>query len=164
LLAGLGCWPAVGELTHQFATDGSIRGTLSHSFSDGVGVPDRFIDDVRRMTFTAYRETMVEGEAYTNERPLQERVEGLPVQVMIILGEDDELVEPESADAWRQADNALVRLLAGGHSFYWERPRLISSLIGGFASATRSQSSRPFPRDRSQDSPRTASDGSRPAQ
>ncbi len=53
-IAGLAFQPVIGEALWQIKPDFSVRDGLEVAFAPGFDVPDAFVEDVKRMTYTAY--------------------------------------------------------------------------------------------------------------
>src|SRR6185503_14562790 len=54
LVGKVATWPVVGELVRRFAPDAAIKAGLDSAFADDVDVPDKFVDDLDEMTYSAY--------------------------------------------------------------------------------------------------------------
>ena len=128
-------WPVVGELVRRFAPDQAIRAGLDSAFADDVDVPDRFVDDLDGMTFSAYDKSNTEARAFVEERANSERVAEAGVPLLVIFGTADELVDPAAADRWKEdVPRARVVTMRGvGHSPHWERPREVIKLLLDYA-------------------------------
>ena len=53
-IAGLAFQPVIGEALWRIKPDFSIREGLGVAFAPGYDVPDAFVEDVKRMTYTSY--------------------------------------------------------------------------------------------------------------
>ncbi|HYH59724.1 MAG TPA: alpha/beta hydrolase [Thermoleophilaceae bacterium] len=131
LTAQISGWPVVGELARRFAPDQVIAAGLDSAFADDVDVPDAFVDDLDRMTFSAYDKAGSASDDFQEERPASERVRDAGVPLLVIFGSEDEIVEPRAAQAWRKdVPAARVEMLRGaGHSPHWERPRQVVQML-----------------------------------
>ena len=134
-LRRISTWPVVGELSRRFAPDQAIKAGLDSAFADDVDVPDRFVDDLDRMTFSAYDKSQSEARDFVEERPNSDRVEDARVPLLVIFGAEDDVVDPEGADAWaKDVPRArVVKMREVGHSPHWEQPREVSNLLLDFA-------------------------------
>jgi pimeloyl-ACP methyl ester carboxylesterase len=47
--------PVVGEVLSHLVTDKAIRKGIAQGFAPGFPVPDRFVSDMRQLTYTAFR-------------------------------------------------------------------------------------------------------------
>ncbi len=56
-IAGLAFQPVLGEALWTIKPDFSIKDGLGVAFAPGFDVPDAFVEDVKRMTYTAYDES-----------------------------------------------------------------------------------------------------------
>ena len=54
LVAKLGFAPVIGEAFWRIKPDFAVRKGLEVAFAPGFDVPDAFVEDVDRMTFTSY--------------------------------------------------------------------------------------------------------------
>ncbi len=124
-------WPVVGELARRFAPDQVIKAGLDSAFADDVDVPDAFVDDLDRMTFSAYDKSSTEAGEFVEDRPNSERVAEANVPLLVIFGTEDDLVDPKAADTWaKDVPRARVVKMRGvGHSPHWEEPREVVDLL-----------------------------------
>ncbi len=67
-IAGLAFQPVLGEALWTIKPDFSVRQGLEVAFAPGFEVPDAFVDDVNRLTYTAYDESPTHTEDYLDER------------------------------------------------------------------------------------------------
>jgi pimeloyl-ACP methyl ester carboxylesterase len=128
-------WPVVGELIRRFGPDQAIKAGLDSAFADDVDVPDAFVDDLDRMTFSAYDKSQSEAREFVEDRPNSERVEEANVPLLVIFGTEDDIVDPASADAWKKdiPRARVVKMREVGHSPHWEEPREVSDLLLDYA-------------------------------
>ena len=135
LTGRLATWPVVGELTRRFAPDPLIKAGLDSAFADDVDVPDEFVDDVDKMTFSAYDKSRAEADEFVEDKPNSKRVAEADVPLLVIFGTEDEIVDPEAADRWkRDVPRArVVKMPDVGHSPHWENPREVVELLLDFA-------------------------------
>ena len=124
-------WPVVGELARRFAPDQVIKAGLDSAFADDVDVPDAFVDDLDRMTFSAYDKSQAEAHDFIEDRPNSERVDDANVPLLVIFGTEDDIVDPDAADAWaKNVPRArVVKMREVGHSPHWEQPREVADLL-----------------------------------
>ena len=138
--------PVIGQALWRVKPDFSIRDGLEVAFAPGFQVPDAFIEDVKRMTYSSYSGSHDGFEEYTGERSLPERLAALGKPVLAIMGAEEQIAsDPSSAlAAYRDAvPTAQTRLMPGvGHSPNVEAPAKTAALVLGFASPpTRKNSS-----------------------
>ena len=131
LLRRVSTWPVAGELIRRFAPDQVIKAGLDSAFADDVDVPDAFVDDLDRMTFSAYDESNSASGEFLEERPNSERVEKARVPLLVIFGTEDDIVDPEAADAWKKdiPRARVVKMREVGHSPHWEEPREVTQML-----------------------------------
>ena len=134
-LGKVATWPVVGELVRRFAPDAAIKAGLDSAFADDVDVPDKFVDDLDEMTYSAYDKSSSEAQEFVEDKPNSERVNDARVPLLVIFGKEDEIVEPEAADRWKKdVPRAHVVKMGGvGHSPHWENPRQVTELLLDYA-------------------------------
>ena len=126
-------WPVVGELANRFAPDPMIKAGLDDAFADDVDVPDQFVDDLDGMTYSAYEKS--NSEARDSDDDNSERIKKARVPLLGIFGTEDEIVDPDAADAWKKdiPSARVVKMRGVGHSPHWERPRQVVELLLAYA-------------------------------
>lgn len=134
-LANLARAPVLGEALWRILPDSAIRSSIAEAFAPGYDVPDPFIQDVRRMTYTAFDASQAANEAYWTQESLVRRITASAVPLMVIFGAEDQLFDARSAlRAYRKVSGARTTLIRGaGHSPNVEKPRLTARLILSFA-------------------------------
>jgi pimeloyl-ACP methyl ester carboxylesterase len=136
-IAGLAFQPVLGEALWKIKPDFSVRDGLGVAFAPGFDVPDAFVDDVKRMTYTSYDESPSGTDDFLAEESLDRRMGATAKPLLVLMGAEEQIVDdPERALAQyaRGAPGAETRLIAGaGHSPNVERPALTAQLILGFA-------------------------------
>jgi pimeloyl-ACP methyl ester carboxylesterase len=136
-IAGLAFKPVIGEALWRIKPDFSIRDGLGVAFAPGYDVPDAFVEDVRRLTYTAYDESPSGVDDFLNEEPLDQRMKASGKPLMVLMGAEEQIVnDPQRALAQykRAVPGAQVHLIAGaGHSPNVEEPRETARLVLGFA-------------------------------
>jgi pimeloyl-ACP methyl ester carboxylesterase len=135
LTASLAYTPLIGEMLWTIKPDFSVRDGLGVAFAPGFDVPGSFVEDVKRLTYSAYDASPQGGERFREEQPLGDRMKEAGQPLLAIMGEEEQLVdEPRRALAEYARAGARTRLIAGaGHSPNVERPQLIARLILQFA-------------------------------
>jgi len=142
--------PVVGEAAWRTMTDGMIRQGQSDAFADGE-VPDQFVDDLRDMTYTSFKDIPDLMSDYIDEKTLDDRLADVGLPLLVIFGSEDTVVKPpdQAADEFRDIPGARVVMLEGvGHTPQWEAPAKSATLIRAFDSET-------IPRDSETTSRRT---------
>lgn len=139
LIAKLGFAPVVGEAFWRIKPDFAVRKGLEVAFAPGFKVPDEFVEDVDRMTFTAYDESASGFDGYVKEEPLDQRMAETGKPLMVIMGAEEQLIhEPAKRLAEYRATvpGARTKLISGaGHSPNVEKPAETAALVLGFAPA-----------------------------
>ncbi len=137
-VAGLGFAPVIGPAAWTVKPDFAVRDGLGVAFAPGFDVPDAFVEDVKRMTFSSYDDSPTESEAFVDEAPLDERMRRTGLPLMVLMGAEEQIIDGPAGALAEYAKNvpgAKTRLIAGsGHSPAVEKPALTASLILGFAS------------------------------
>lgn len=135
LMAKAARWPVVGPLLWRLAPDAALRRTLSSAFKPGADVPDRFVADIRAMTYPAYRDSASAGDDYTDASPLPDRIQSGGMPLLVIFGAEDAMYPArESLSAYADVPGVETMLIPGaGHSPQVEQPGRAASSILGFA-------------------------------
>jgi len=133
--------PLIGEALWRVKPDFSIRDGLEVAFAPGFEVPDEFVEDVKRMTYSAYSDSHDAFEEYTDERSLPERAAELGVPVLSIMGAEEQIADDPRAAlaAYREASpRTRTKLIMGaGHSPNVEKPARTAALVLAFAADKR---------------------------
>jgi pimeloyl-ACP methyl ester carboxylesterase len=142
-IAGLAFQPVIGEALWRIKPDFSIRDGLGVAFAPGYDVPDAFVEDVRRLTYTAYDESPSGVDDYLNEESLDQRMKEAGQPLMVLMGAEEQIVnDPQRAlDQYKRAvPSAQVHLIQGaGHSPNVEKPRETADLVLRFAQSSEKQ-------------------------
>jgi pimeloyl-ACP methyl ester carboxylesterase len=129
--------PGIGQLLWRVKPDFSIRDGLEVAFAPGFPVPDAFVEDVKRMTYSAYTGSHDAFDDFTAERALPQRVAATAKPLLAVMGAEEQIAkDPQTAlAAYRAGDpGAETRLVLGaGHSPQVEKPAATARLILGFA-------------------------------
>jgi pimeloyl-ACP methyl ester carboxylesterase len=138
-------WPVVGQAIArlvQVAPKSVIRDQYDQAFAPGFKIssgfenPEQPVDDLRAMTFTAYKDTVDEEQNFVDEGPLDERLAATHLPVMVIFGAEDQIYDaPEAVARYQQnVPGVQTHLIPGaGHSPNVEKPDEVAPLILGFA-------------------------------
>lgn len=142
-IAGLAFQPVIGQALWRIKPDFSIRDGLEVAFAPGFEVPDAFVEDVRRLTYTAYDDSPGGNEDFLAEESLDQRMRATGKPLMVLMGAEEQIVDdPQRAlDQFAQAvPGAKTHLIPdAGHSPNVERPDFTADLVLRFAK----KSSRP---------------------
>jgi len=136
-VASLAFQPVLGEALWRIKPDFSIRDGLGVAFAPGYDVPDAFVEDVRRLTYTAYDDSPGGNDDFLAEMSLDRRMKESGKPLMVLMGAEEQIVnDPQRAlGQYRQAvPSAQTHLIAGaGHSPNVEKPRETAQLVLRFA-------------------------------
>jgi pimeloyl-ACP methyl ester carboxylesterase len=142
-------WPIIGQATDRLlhiAPKTVIRNQYEDAFAPGYDIatgfanPDQPVDDLRAMTYTAYKDTRDAEEDFVAEAPLDERLATAGVPTMVIFGAEDQIYDAPAAVArYRQnVPGVQTHLIPGaGHSPNVERPNAVAPLILSWAAPPR---------------------------
>jgi pimeloyl-ACP methyl ester carboxylesterase len=148
LVAQLGFAPVIGEALWRIKPDFAVRKGLEVAFAPGFDVPDAFVTDVDRLTFTAYDESASNFDDYTKEESLDQRVKETGVPLLVIMGAEEQIInDPKAALAEYAATvpGAQTKLIAGaGHSPNVEKPAQTSALVLAFDTPSRHELQKPL--------------------
>jgi len=136
-IAGLAFQPVLGEALWTIKPDFSVRKGLEVAFAPGFDVPDAFVDDVNRLTYTAYDESPEKTEDYLDEESLDMRMRDTGKPLLVLMGAEEQVVnDPQRAlDQYAAAvPSAITHLIPGaGHSPNVEKPGVSSLYVIAFA-------------------------------
>jgi len=140
LLARFSLMPVIGQAMKRLATDGTIRDGLGQAFEKGFDVPQVFVDDFNKLTYTAYKQTYDESGDYVDDGHLADDLRSVKVPRVVIFGRHDRLVEPplEAAAFYRDRFGVRTAIVAdAGHSPMVEQPATTASLLRGLDAEAR---------------------------
>ncbi|HEX3608903.1 MAG TPA: alpha/beta hydrolase [Solirubrobacterales bacterium] len=139
LIAKLGFAPVIGEFFWRVKPDFAVKKGLEVAFAPGFDVPDEFVEDVNRMTYSSYHDSPQGSDDYTKEEPLDQRMKESGKPLLVIMGAEEQIVdEPAKRLAeYRQTyPGTETKLIAGsGHSPNVEKPAETAALLLGFANS-----------------------------
>jgi pimeloyl-ACP methyl ester carboxylesterase len=137
-MAKLSYQPVLGQAMWRVLPDGAIKDGLGEAFAPGYDVPDAFVDDLKRMTYTSYKASYDDEKDYTDERPLDERIRAALVPALVIFGSEDQIYDARKAiAAYAGIPGARTAIVQGaGHSPNVEKPAQTAKLVLGFARPT----------------------------
>ncbi|HEU4460981.1 MAG TPA: alpha/beta fold hydrolase [Solirubrobacterales bacterium] len=136
LSAALSFAPVVGQALWQVKPDFSVRDGLEVAFAPGYDVPDAFVEDLKRLTYTAYDESSDRNEEFVEEESLDQRMKSTGKPLMVLIGAEEQLInDPQRAlDQYEAGAGAEVHLIEGaGHSPNVEKPVLTAKLVQRFS-------------------------------
>jgi len=127
--------PGLGELLARFRSDAAIRRGLAQGFAPDFPVPEKFVADLKQLTYEAFRAAHEESVAYREAKAPWERLAALTPAppLLAIFGTKDAIVRPDQAKIWAKVPGARVEMIEGaGHSPMVEAPAKTLELIRGF--------------------------------
>ena len=127
--------PLIGPAMWRIAPDFMIRKNVSQGFAPGYDGADKYVKDIREMTYPAYHQSFEEQDDYTDEIPLNERLEKTGKPLLIIFGAKDQIfLAREALSAYAAIPGVTTRLIQGsGHSPQIEAPEETATAISAFA-------------------------------
>jgi pimeloyl-ACP methyl ester carboxylesterase len=132
-IAGLAFQPVLGEALWTIKPDFSVRDGLSVAFAPGFDVPDAFVDDVKRLTYTAYDDSPAGTEDFIGDESLDRRMRPTGKPLMVLMGAEEQIVNDPRRALRQYASGdpgAETHLIAGaGHSPNVEKPAETAHLI-----------------------------------
>jgi len=136
-IAGLAFKPVLGEALWTIKADFSVEQGLQVAFAPDYEVPGAFVEDVKRMTYTAYDQSPSGNEDYLDRSSLDRRMAAVDKPLMVIMGAEEQIVDdPQRAlDQFAASvPSAQTHLIPGaGHSPNVEKPGRTAALILAFA-------------------------------
>lgn len=127
--------PVLGQAIKRLAPDALIRNGLEQGFAPGFPVPDFAVEGVRSMTYPPYHDWPDANRAFTSEKPLNERIEGIFMPLLVIFGDEDRIFDARaSLSAYAALPGAQTELMEGvGHTPMLESPEAFVELLEAFA-------------------------------
>lgn len=136
LIAKLGFAPVIGEAFWRVKPDFAVRKGLEVAFAPGFDIPNEFVEDVDRMTFSAYDESASGFDDYVKEEPLDRRMRETGKPLMVVMGAEEQIINDPAqrlAEYRQIVPGTETRLIAGaGHSPNVEKPAETAALVLGF--------------------------------
>ncbi|HEY0390274.1 MAG TPA: alpha/beta fold hydrolase [Solirubrobacterales bacterium] len=137
LIAKLGFAPVIGEFFWRVKPDFAVKKGLEVAFAPGFDVPDEFVEDVNRMTYSSYHDSPEGSDDYTKEEPLDQRMRDTGKPLMVIMGSEEQIIDEPTrrlAEYRQTYPGTKTKLIAGaGHSPNVEKPARTAALVLGFA-------------------------------
>lgn len=127
--------PAIGQALWRVKADFTIRDGLEVAFAPAFPVPDAFVEDVKRMTYSSYKGSHEAFDEYTDAQPLPQRAAATGKPTLAIMGAEEQVAsDPAASLAAYRAAGAETKLIAGaGHSPNVEKPAQTANLVLAFA-------------------------------
>ncbi len=127
--------PIVGPLLWRLAPDAMRRRGLAQAFAPGTEVPSQFVEDLKAMTYPAYRDSGRELARFVRESSLADRLQASGLPLLVIFGEEDQIYPArESLSAYAGIPGVKTVLITGsGHSPQVEAPEKTAAEILTFA-------------------------------
>ncbi len=116
--------PMLGQALWRLAPDFMLRRGVSQAFAPDAEVDDKYVQDLRDMTYPAYRDSAKAGEDYADEGSLADRLGPGGLPLLVIFGEEDQIYPArEALSAYAGVDGVKTMLIPGvGHSPQVEAP------------------------------------------
>jgi pimeloyl-ACP methyl ester carboxylesterase len=126
--------PAIGQTLWRIKPDFSIEDGLGVAFAPGFDVPDAFVEDVKRMTYSSYTGSHDAFDEYTGEEALPQRAAATGKPILAIMGAEEQIAsDPVAALAAYRVAGAETKLIEGaGHSPNVEKPIEVAALVEAF--------------------------------
>jgi len=141
LIANAAFAPVIGEAFWRIKPDFAVRKGLEVAFAPGFDVPDAFVEDVDRMTYSSYHDSPQGSGDYVDEAGLDQRMKATGKPLMVLMGAEEQIVEDPAVRLaeYRQAyPGTRTKLIQGaGHSPNVEKPAETAALVLGFDRAAR---------------------------
>jgi pimeloyl-ACP methyl ester carboxylesterase len=130
--------PVIGELLSHFHSDRAVRRGLAQGFAPGFPVPEKFVADIRQLTYTAFREAHDGSIAYRRSKPPYERLAALkPVLPLLAITGALDAIVPEHLKLYERVPGSEIAIIDGaGHSPMVEKPAKTLELIRQFLRAS----------------------------
>ena len=127
--------PMLGQALWRIAPDAMIRRNVAQGFAPDYDVPDKYVEDVRAMTYPAYTESAARSEDFTESRSLPDRLTEAGKPLLVIFGEEDQIYDARQALSSYAAIPGAETLLIpdSGHSPQIEAPEETAEAINAFA-------------------------------
>jgi len=136
LIANAAFLPVIGPALWRVKPDFSVRKGLEVAFAPGFDVPDEFVEDVKRMTYTSYHDSPGGSDDYSKEEGLDRRMKASGKPLMVLMGAEEQIVEDPSArlaEYRRVYPGTVTKLIQGaGHSPNVEKPAETAALVLAF--------------------------------
>ncbi len=127
--------PVLGQALWRIAPDSMIKKNVEQGFAPGFDVPDKYVEDVREMTYPAYKDSATQSEDYTEAETLPDRLVRTGKPLLVIFGEEDQIYDArEALSAYAAIPGSDTLLIPdSGHSPQVETPEKTAAAINSFA-------------------------------
>ncbi|MEX2107352.1 MAG: alpha/beta fold hydrolase [Solirubrobacterales bacterium] len=136
-IAKLGFAPVIGQFFARIRPDFAVKKGLEVAFAPGFEVPDAFVDDVNRMTFSSFDKSPSGSSDFTEEESLDQRMKDTGKPLLVIMGAEEQIIDDPAerlAEYRATVPGVQTKLIAGaGHSPNVEKPAETAALVLGFA-------------------------------
>jgi pimeloyl-ACP methyl ester carboxylesterase len=136
LIANAAFAPVIGPALWQIKPDFAVRKGLAVAFAPGFDVPDEFVEDVKRMTYTSYHDSPSGSDDYSKEGGLDRRMRASGKPLMVLMGAEEQIIEDPAArlaEYRRTYPGTTTKLIQGaGHSPNVEKPAETAALVLSF--------------------------------
>jgi pimeloyl-ACP methyl ester carboxylesterase len=137
-VARLGFVPVLGEAARRLVTDGMVKDNLEKAFAPEFEVPDQFVEDFNRMTYSSYDRSHHASDDFGEKRSVADRLAALRKPLLAIQGARDEFVDPDSVRNYRRVPRARIASVSNsGNSPMVEQPSETARLIRTFLRSLR---------------------------
>lgn len=137
LVANAAFAPVIGDALWRIKPDFAVRKGLEVAFAPGFDIPDEFVEDVDRMTYSSYHDSPAGSDDYSKEEGLDRRMKATGKPLLVIMGAEEQIVDEPSArlaEYRRVYPGTQTKLIQGaGHSPNVEKPAETASLVLDFA-------------------------------
>ncbi len=130
--------PGVGALMSHFVGDDARRQMLAFAFAPGYPVAERFVADMKQLTYVAFRDAYDASVAYRSTMALPARLAALAPAppLLVLVGAQDTVVSVDRARLYASVPGARFEVIDGaGHSPMVETPARTLELIRAFLPA-----------------------------
>jgi pimeloyl-ACP methyl ester carboxylesterase len=136
LIANAAFAPVIGEALWRIKPDFAVKKGLEVAFAPGFDVPDEFVEDVDRMTYSSYHDSPEGSDEYSKEEGLDRRMRESGKPLMVLMGAEEQIVDEPAArlaEYRRTYPGTITHLIAGaGHSPNVEKPAETARLVLAF--------------------------------
>lgn len=148
--------PVIGQAVKRLAPDALIRNGLGQGFAPGFPVPDFVVEDLRRMTYTAYHDWPPANESFTAEKPLDQRVKETFIPLLVVFGAEDQIFDArKSLSTYANVPGARTELMDGvGHSPMLEAPEELARILEEFTPTQPKAEPEPDPKSKRKTEPK----------
>ena len=136
LIANAAFTPVIGEALWRIKPDFAVKKGLEVAFAPGFDVPEEFVEDVDRMTYSSYHDSPEGSDEYSKEEGLDARMRDSGKPLMVLMGAEEQIVEDPAArlaEYRRTYPGTVTHLIQGaGHSPNVEKPAETAHLVLAF--------------------------------